>query len=90
MPASSSHMCSAPVPCSDAGILFYSSNLNLDWKSIMKTVTADLEGFLNLGGWSHFLGEGKEDEEGDAVEMSALGGFFFRAKYRKVRGGRRG
>lgn len=54
-------------------IPFSEGPLNLNWATIMKTVTADPHGFFADGGWS-FLGT-DSDEEGEEDEESAESAF---------------
>ena len=48
-------------------IPFSEGPLNLNWATIMKTVTADPHGFFEDGGWS-FLDTNSDNEEGDDEE----------------------
>jgi nucleosome binding factor SPN SPT16 subunit len=48
-------------------IAFTEGPLNLNWPTIMKTVTADTHQFFADGGWS-FLGNDSDDENGDDEE----------------------
>lgn len=54
---------------------FTEGPLNLNWSTIMKTVTSDPHGFFADGGWSVLAAEsdsdeGEEEEEESAFEMS--------------------
>lgn len=56
-------------------IAFTEGPLNLNWSTIMKTVTSDPHGFFADGGWSFLAAEsdseeGSEEEEESAFEMS--------------------
>lgn len=53
-------------------IIFRESPVNLVWKTIMKQIRSDMEGFFGLGGWSYiFDAEEGEEEEGDVSSAAS-------------------
>ncbi|RDL37751.1 putative FACT complex subunit SPT16 [Venustampulla echinocandica] len=53
-------------------IPFTEGPLNLNWPTIMKTVTADPHAFFEDGGWSFLSNETDEEDEDDEEEESAF------------------
>ncbi|KAH8671213.1 FACT complex subunit spt-16 [Xylariales sp. PMI_506] len=53
-------------------IAYTEGPLNLNWPTIMKTVTADTHGFFADGGWSFLANESDDEQEEEEEEESAF------------------
>ncbi|XP_052205741.1 FACT complex subunit SPT16-like [Diospyros lotus] len=52
---------------------YYESRLNMNWNSILKTITEDPQGFIEEGGWEFLNLEASDSEESENTEESDRG-----------------